>query len=409
MSEQNKTRRPKGSGSIRHLDGDRWQVSVKIGGRRLSRVFMARNATEANRAADAVRLDLMKERVQTADAQGAERKQRQGWTVARYLDYYFEKHGPELAVTTRRRYRTIADHQIIPYLGKKRFTEVTVSDLNDLYRALAAKGSRQRGGDGGLSGPTIWTVRAVLSAVFKFACDEKDVTGNPARECKPKVSSEGKGKKALTVDEVEQFVTLADAEAPLISVPVMLCAYLGTRRSETLALRWCDVDLDAAEVEVRRSVTQTPEDGVIVRDSTKTYKNRTIPLDAHTVTTLRAVQTEQRKARLRLGQAWEGAPKPADDYLCATPTGAMITPDTFATTFRTLARTNSMGNVTPHLLRHAFVSQMIALGFDAVTIAAITGHSADVLLRVYAHAFDSRKREAVDKLAEARNEARAAK
>lgn len=408
MSEQGKPRRPKGTGTLRHLGGDRWRVWVNVGGRRLSRVFTARNATEANRAADAVRLDLMREHKQTADAQGAERKQRQAWTVERYFDYYFEQHGPELAVTTQRRYRTIADHQIIPHIGKLRMAEVTVADLNAMYRALAGKGSRQRGGDGALSGPTIWTTRAVASALFTFACDQEDMLQNPARKSKPKVSSEGRDKKALTVAEVERFVALADAKAPLISVPVMLCAYLGTRRSETLALRWCDVDLDAAEVAVRRSVTQTPKDGVIVRDSTKTHKNRVIPLDAHTITRLRAVQTEQRKARLRLGQAWEGADAATEDYVCATPTGALITPDTFATVFRTVARQNGMGNVTPHLLRHAFVSQMIALGFDAVTIAAMTGHSADVLLRVYAHAFDGRKQEAVDRLGEAREIARQA-
>ena len=76
--------------------------------------------------------------------------------------------------------------------------------------------------------------------------------------------------------------------------------------------------------------------------------------------------------------------------------------------FRVLAKQNALEDVTPHALRHAWVSQMIALGFDAVTIATMTGHSPDVLLRVYAHAFDRRKREAVEALAEARRAARTA-
>ncbi len=59
-----------------------------------------------------------------------------------------------------------------------------------------------------------------------------------------------------------------------------------------------------------------------------------------------------------------------------------------------------------HGLRHAWCSQMIALGFDAVTIATMTGHSPDVLMRAYAHAFDKRKREAVDAMGEARKAAR---
>jgi len=39
---------------------------------------------------------------------------------------------------------------------------------------------------------------------------------------------------------------------------------------------------------------------------------------------------------------------------------------------------------------------MISLGYDAVTIASMSGHSPDVLLRIYGHAFEKRRREAVD-------------
>ena len=406
-----KPRRPKGTGSMRHLGGDRWQVTVKHDGRRISRVFRARNATEANRIADAVRLELVADRKKVAVTSGAERKQRQGWTVKRYLAYYFEQHGPDLAVTTLRRYRTIADHQIIPHIGNRRMADVTPADLNAMYRALGSDGARKRGGKGALSGPTIWTVHAVVRALFTFACEvQGDFETNPAanKGARPKASRTGKAKKALDVAEVERFVALAAEDAPAIAVPVMLSAYLGTRRSETLALRWCDVDFDASEATIRRSVTQTPKDGVKVRESTKTDKDRVVPLDAHTIGRLRSVQSNQRRDRLA-HKAWEGARSPANDYICATPTGAMLTPDAFATAFRTFARTNGMSHITPHLLRHAYVSQMIALGYDPVTISAITGHSPDVLLKVYAHAFDNLKREAVDKLGEAREAARAAK
>ncbi|MDP2182641.1 MAG: tyrosine-type recombinase/integrase [Actinomycetota bacterium] len=87
----------------------------------------------------------------------------------------------------------------------------------------------------------------------------------------------------------------------------------------------------------------------------------------------------------------------------------LITPEAFSVAFRTVAERNTLGHIAPHVLRHSWVSQMIAFGFDAVTIAAMTGHSPDVLLKTYAHAFDTRKRKAVEALGEARNEARAAK
>jgi integrase len=215
-------------------------------------------------------------------------------------------------------------------------------------------------------------------------------------------------KRGLDVAEVETFVGLAREQSPDMAVAIMLCAYLGTRRGETLALRWCDVDFDQEEITIRQAVTQTPADGVAVK-STKTGKQRIIPADADMLAELKAVQREQRERRMSFGEGWRGAKKPAEDYVAITPSGAGLTPNAFANGLRTLAKQNKLTHITPHILRHAWVSQMIALGFDAVTIATMTGHSPDVLLRTYAHAFDKRKREAVDALGEARKAARAAK
>lgn len=402
-------RRPKGTGSLRHLHDDLWQITVKGGGRRISRVFTARNQTEANRTADSVRLGLIADRERVTQAGGAEREERRRWSVEQYIAYYFREWAPyHLANTTRERYSQITKHQVIPHIGALRMAEVTPADLTAMYTVLAAKGSRRYGGT--LSGQTIWTVHAVLRAIFTFAVDvQGDFEKNPAssKAARPNVSRDGRRPRALDVAEVERFVTLARKKAPDIAVPVMMAAYLGTRRGETLALRWGDVDFKQREITVRRAVTQTPDDGVTVK-STKTGKVRTIPIDAHTATELKAIQRAMREQRMSLGKGWQGASSPSDDYIATTPTGAVIEPDCFANSFRTLAKQNELAHITPHVLRHAWVSQMIALGFDAVTIATMTGHSPDVLLKTYAHAFDKRKREAVDALGEERAAARAA-
>lgn len=410
MSGSKGQRRPKGTGSLRNLSGNRWQITVKVGGKRLSRVFTARNATEANRAADAVRIELQAARERVKDTAGAEREQRRTWTVEQYIVYYLREWAPHhLANTSRERYSQITKHQIIPHIGKKRMAEVTVADLKGMYSALSGKDSRRYGGT--LSGQTILTVHMVVRAIFRFVCDElEDFEKNPAskKAAKPKVEQSVR-KRGLDVAEVERFVALVRKQSPDMTAAVMLSAYLGTRRGETLALRWCDVDFKGRELAVRRSVTQTPEDGVKVKNTTKTGKQRIIPLDSDLLKELKTIQRQQREQRMRLGSGWQGADSPADDYLATTPTGTGITPNDFAQGFRTLAKQNKLTHITPHILRHAWVSQMIALGFDAVTIATMTGHSPDVLLRTYAHAFDKRKREAVEALGKARRAVRAAK
>lgn len=168
------------------------------------------------------------------------------------------------------------------------------------------------------------------------------------------------------------------------------------------------MDFDAARITVRRAVSHTPEHGLRVKD-TKTGKQRTIPLDSDTLEELRGIQAAQRKEQLRMGAGWRGAKSPAKESIAAEPDGSVMPPDVFGASFRTFCEQEKVTTITPHLLRHEWASQMIALGFDAVTIAAMSGHSPEVLLTVYAHAFDTRKRQAMDALREARKAARAAK
>lgn len=404
-----KTRRTYGSGSLTHLGGNRYRFQIRAEGKMLSRVFAAASATEANKSAGAIRLDLLDGYEKRRDTEGAERAVRQTWTVERYVKHYMARWGrAKLADTTRTRYDSIFRNQVCPHIGKLRMSEITPSHLSAMYEALASPKSRKRG-DGALSGGTIATVHNVVRSLFSFAVEiEGDLPTNPAasRAARPRVEKTPKPRRGLSVAEVETFVKRVSEKAPDIAVPVMLSAYLGTRRGETVGLRWSDVDFDAATITVRRSVSRTVADGVRVK-GTKTGKERTIPLDPHTLSELKRVQREQRRARLAFGRGWKGAKSAVEDYIVTLEHGEGMPPNLFSNRFRTFCKQEGL-TITPHLLRHAWVSQMIALGFDAVTIAAMSGHSPDVLLKVYAHAFDARKREAMEALGDARKAARVA-
>jgi len=402
------TRRAKGSGSLRHLGGERWQLTVKTGGKRHSRVFKARNGTEAERQGAAVRVALMEDVRHVRTSEDADREERQRWTVERYVAHYFDKWAPyNLAATTRRRYRQISKNQVIPHIGKRRMAEVTPSDLAHLYATLAQPGSSKRKGKT-LSGLTIWHVHRFIEAVYTFAVEvDGDFETNPARKTKPNVVRESRKPPAVDVAEVERLLAATKEGEPDLYSLLMVPAHLGTRRGETVALRWADVDFEGGSVTIRRSAAHTKADGMIVK-STKTGKVRTIPLAPDTLGELKALMKAQREHRIAQGPAWQGASSPADDYVCAAADGSVMNPDNYSHAFRDLAVRHGFAHITPHVLRHAWVSQMIALGFDAVTIASMSGHSPDVLLTTYAHAFDARKREAMNALAEARKQARAA-
>ena len=77
------------------------------------------------------------------------------------------------------------------------------------------------------------------------------------------------------------------------------------RRGELLALRWRDVDLDAATVSVRRSVgivRPKGQKGILREGPTKTCKPRVVDVDPGTVVVLRAYRRERGSMALQLAR-----------------------------------------------------------------------------------------------------------
>lgn len=292
---------------------------------------------------------------------------------------------------------------MVPRIGSKRFQEVTPADLSLLYSALEKPEARRNKKEGcGLSNLTIWHVHTFLEALYSFAEHNGDLDRSPARKTRPNVPRcADKMPPAVDVAETERLLQTVREVEPTLFPPVMVSTYLGTRRGETCGVRWSDIDFAKSEVTIRRSVTRTKLEGLLIK-STKTKKERTLPLDPATLTEFESLRRSQRRDRMTWGPGWEGGESPDDDYVCTSLNGSVLNPDAFSSRYRTFAHRNGFAAITPHVLRHAFVSQLIALGFDAVTIASMSGHSPDVLLNVYAHAFDERKRDAMEALAEAR-------
>ncbi|MDR3686918.1 MAG: site-specific integrase [Coriobacteriia bacterium] len=411
--EVSRARRPKGAGSLRRLDGEKWQLTIKVDGRRYSRVFTARNATEAHHMSAAVRTQI-DAAVEAASSQRgtqeALRNERREWTLERYIAYYFEEWADHaLAPTTRQHYKLLAKNRVIPRLGSKKIREITPADLGRLYAALEKPDARcHPNGKTGLSNLSIWHVHTFIEAVYSFANRTEDLDYNPARRVRPGVSrTVVKRQPALDMTDIERLLKAVREQEPALYPPVMVSAYLGTRRGELCGLRWSDVDFDKGEVTIRRSVTRTKPEGLLVK-CTKTGKERTIPIDEEALAEFDALRKAQRRERLNCGPGWAGAESAEDDYVCTSPDGSVLNPDHFSAQYRAFTHAHGFTQITPHALRHAFVSQLIALGFDAVTIASMSGHSPDVLLKTYAHAFDKRKRAAMEALGEARKAARVA-
>ena len=172
----------------------------------------------------------------------------------------------------------------------------------------------------------------------------------------------------------------------LYGQPLYLIASLGLatglRRSEILALRWRDVDLDAGRLRVEQALEQTTAYGVRVKGPKTKHGRRTISLPAQAVADLRAHWRAQQEQRLALGVG----KSPDDSPVLATFDGKLQSPGAISAAWGRAMEAIGMPEITLHSLRHTHASMLIASGMDILTISRRLGHaSPTITLGTYGH------------------------
>jgi integrase len=123
------------------------------------------------------------------------------------------------------------------------------------------------------------------------AVEQGRLSGNPTDRSTAPSPSEARPPEmqAWTAPELGRFLGWADARAWDLATGWRLLAATGLRRSEALALRWRDFDLDAGRLAVRRSggVVKTKGAGEhLVEGPTKTGRSRVVDLASGSVAVL---------------------------------------------------------------------------------------------------------------------------
>jgi integrase len=138
-------------------------------------------------------------------------------------------------------------------------------------------------------------------------------------------------------------------------------------------------------------------DGKLRLMETKTARSqRTIPLPAPVLATLKAHLTAQERERTQLGERW-----PSSGFVFTTPIGTPIDPDNCSKLVRAALKQAGVRTVRMHDLRHGCVSVLLGLGVPPRTVMEIAGHSGlEMTMNVYGHVTLDEKREALDKLGE---------
>ena len=211
----------------------------------------------------------------------------------------------------------------------------------------------------------------------------------------------GEEVRILTAREVA--IALQRLEANELYSIAALALATGMRRDELLGLRMADIDLDAAEVRVERSLEETDEGSRFKSPKTK-HGRRTISLPASVVPMLREHRVKLFELRLAMGLG-----RPTDDTLVfSTIEGSPISPRKLSRDWLRTCVALGLPRVNFHALRHTHASALIASGLDVVMISRRLGHAnPTVTLNIYAHLFnpkDTASADAIERVLRTRNE-----
>lgn len=296
-------------------------------------------------------------------------------------------------------------------------SKIRTADIQDIIYDLHAEG---------LSEYVLNEVKNTAKQVLQLAIDNRVMDYNCALAVKIPPTEKGETRRALTEQEQEWITAPSDNRGHRMA---MIMMYAGLRRGEMLALLWTDIDLENKTINVNKAV-EFDRNRPILKPRTKTEAGmRTVYIPQILVEFL---QNEKRKQSL---------------IVCPNVKGQLMTQTAYRSTWnsyqkelnrkfgdfsKTLIKDKNgsltayelpkslydphtvpiiIPNITAHMLRHTFITNMYLAGVDVLTAKEQAGH-ADIqtTLNIYTHLDSIYKKKEVAKLDEffLRNDKKAA-
>jgi integrase len=312
---------------------------------------------DAERAA--IRLEL-----QVATGTLADRS-RGKLTFAVYVERYYWPAAQHLEPTTLAAYRSNLDSHFIPYFGRMRMSKIVASTVQAWVNQVSAELEDDAGNrKPQLSPRSVKKYHTFLHAIFERAIIDQVITINPcAHTVLPKFVRSPK--KAITP---ELFETLLGEISQRYRVMVLVAIETGVRWGELAALRPVDVDLENAEIHVRRVVLEVSkkitgaEKIWSIRDYPKDNEHRTIRIGDR-------LCQDIREYMMSTGTRGE-------DLLFSTSTGSPVSRNVFRTRvwLPAIKRSGIRHRVRFHDLRGAHASWVLAGGADLKAVMDRLGH-----------------------------------
>ena len=291
-------------------------------------------------------------------------------TLAEYLQKWLSDYvKPNLSPRGFERYRGVIIKHFIPDMGNIPLTQLKPEHLQKHYTSTL---------NSGLSASTVRYHHAIIHKALQTAVKWGLVSRNVADGVDVPRARRTE-MQTWDEDDIARFFEAAK-DSPYY-VLFYTALFTGMRRSELLALRWCDVDLIFSQVYITRSLHHLKDGSYVFTQPKSAKSRRTIALSPSAILTLKEHKGNQEVQRALLGVSLKD-----DDLIFSTVEGKPLRPNTVTRAWTMLIAHAGVKPIRLHDARHTHASPMLKQGVHPKIVQERLGHaSISMTLDTYSH------------------------
>jgi integrase len=303
-------------------------------------------------------------------------------TVAAFVEQFLSAVEPSIRPRTHKRYAELLRLHVVPAIGSAPLAKLSPQQVQVMLNGI------------GRSPQTVAHVRAALRRALTFGQRWGVVARNAAAltEAPHVVRAEP---PVLSPAEARRF--LDAIRRTRLEALYAVALGVGLREGEAFGLKWCDFDLDAGTLTVRRSLVRL-KGGPVLAEPKTARSRRTVALPSVAVAALREHRRHQLEERLVAGERWEGLGD-WDGLVFTTTIGTPLWAGDVLRDLRAHLERAGLPRLRFHDLRHSAASLMLAQGVPVRVVMETLGHSTiTTTANIYQHVLPDLQRDAADRM-----------
>lgn len=280
------------------------------------------------------------------------------------VEWYKVRKEPFSSPSTRNCYRTILNKHILPAFGMRKLRAIQPIELQEYLNGFAGQSKTQ-----------ISMIASTLENIFRCAVQDKILARSPAEGLRKPDAKPAEEKRALTDAERAKMLNLFHTHVHGLYLAVMY--YTGMRPGEVRGLKWGDFDWDADLIHVQRDIdfANKSEEGKLKTKAADRY----IPISGD----LRSLLIKKRGLPdMLVFPGKNGKPMSASTakrmWLELMRDCGMVEP--VSPEEKTYYSPGDIRGqyrpiITPHAMRHNFITMCWENGMDIMLTMKLVGHS----------------------------------